>query len=305
MDLVQASLLLYLLFPVISDRQVQYSSYLRYNADPKEIQRKAELESFLSENEFFLEITEEEDDGTEEELIDEAYMKNFSGKLAFFKREDEYFSVSDKQKDFVYSSATDGDKIMRTKYDVQFRPLERLVWKNTSKIADAAITAKTSWSYEGDDVFMVDEDYAAKKVTETRANHKNLPVEQRDYELLANPQSTEETPLDDIKFLVKETFTTYDGENRVLSCEELFYDKTDPLSSPPAYFTQKQVFSYTDKSSQADTELYENGVLRYRVEYSDEDSYTATTYFEDGFFIQEVFQDDDGSEDNEDGDEAD
>ena len=289
MDLAQASLLLYLLFPMINERHEQYSTYLRYNADPKEIERKAELESFLSENEFFLEITDEESDDTQE-VVDEAYMKNFSGQLAFFKRDDEYFSVSDKQKGFVYSSEADGEKIMRTKYDAQFRPLERLTWKSATKAQEAAITAKTIWSYEGDEVFVTEEDYAAKTVTQTRENHKMLPLERRDYELLANPQSTEENPLEDIKFLVKETFTTYDGENRVSSCEELFYDKTDPLSSPPAYFTQKQVFAYTDKSSQADSELYENGVLRYRVEYSDEDSYTATTYFDDGFFIQEVFQ---------------
>ena len=289
MDLVQASLLLYLLFPVINERQVQYSAYIRYNANPKEIERKTELESFLSENEFFLEITDEDSDDTQE-AAGEVYMKNFSGKLAFFNRDDEYFSVSDKQKGFVYSSSADGEKIERTKYDAQFRPLEKLTWKSTLKAQDAPITAKTIWSYVGDEVFVTEEDFAAKTIVQIRANHKNLPLDQRDYELLTNPQSTEEAPLEDIKFLVKETFTTYDGENRVLSCEELFYDKTDPLSSPPAYFTQKQVFAYTDKSSQADTELYENGVLRYRVEYSDEDSYTATTYFDDGFFIQEVFQ---------------
>ena len=289
MDLAQASLLLYLLFPVINERHAQYSSYLRYNANSKEIERKTELESFLSENDFFLEITENESDSTDG-VAGETYMKNSSGKLAFFKRCDEYFSVSDKQKDFVYSSSADGEKIERTKYDAQFRPLEKLTWKSATKAQDAAIAAKTTWSYVGDDVFCVEEDFVAKTTTQIRANHKNLPLEQRDYELLANPRSTEENPLEDIKFLVKETFTTYDSENRVSSCEELFYDKTDPLSSPPAYFTQKQVFAYTDKSSQADSELYENGVLRYRIEYSDEDSYTATTYFDDGFFIQEVFQ---------------
>lgn len=294
MDLAQASLLLYLLFPVINERHEQYSSQLRYNTDPKEIERKAELESFLGENEFFLEITEEESEDTEE-VVDEAYMKNFSGKLAFFKRDDEYFSVSDKQKNFVYSALVDGEKIMRTKYDTQFRPLERITWKNAIKMVDAkvdaTITAKTTWSYEGDEVFVMEEDFEGKTVVETRTNLKNLPLERRDYAFLANPNSTEENPLDDIKFLIKETFTSYDNENRVLSCEELFYDKTEPLKPSIPYFTQRQVFSYTDKSSQANKDLYENDILRYRVEYSDEDSYTATTYFDGGFSIQEVFQD--------------
>lgn len=59
-----------------------------------------------------------------------------------------------------------------------------------------------------------------------------------EYCYIQNPESTEENPLPEIKTLVKKNFFSYDKQNRILSDEEIFYDKKKKVKK----FIEKKMF---------------------------------------------------------------
>ena len=54
-------------------------------------------------------------------------------------------------------------------------------------------------------------------------------------------------------------------------------------------YRKKNVYSYTGKSENADFEFYENGNLRFSINYENDDDFVETVYFPDGKFMETKF----------------
>ena len=54
-------------------------------------------------------------------------------------------------------------------------------------------------------------------------------------------------------------------------------------------YRKKNIYNYTDKSENADFEFYENGNLRFSINYENDDDFVETVYFPDGKFMETKF----------------
>ena len=90
------------------------------------------------------------------------------------------------------------------------------------------------------------------------------------------------------EFAMKKNFFSYDKQNRILSDEEISYDEK---KEGKEIYRKKNIYNYTDKSENADFEFYENGNLRFSINYEDDD-FVETVYFPDGKFMKTKFVND-------------
>ena len=107
-----------------------------------------------------------------------------------------------------------------------------------------------------------------------------------EYCYIPNPESIEENFLPEIKTLVKKNLFSYDAQNRLLSDEEISYDEK---KEGKEIYRKKNIYSYTDKSENADFEFYENGTLRFSIKYASDDDFVETVYFPNGKFMEKKF----------------
>ena len=106
MDIVTASLSLYLLFPIISERQQHYADLIKRNvtSDPEVIEKRIELVKFLGfeGNDYNfddLQFTpDDESDETVNESVAEKYFTDTKNKLKLYEYEDEKFYVGEMEK---------------------------------------------------------------------------------------------------------------------------------------------------------------------------------------------------------------
>ena len=78
---------------------------------------------------------------------------------------------------------------------------------------------------------------------------------------------------------------SYDAENRILEESE------DLFRSRRKVYSKKNVYSYAKNLSVPDTEFYEDGSLRMKIEYSSDESWIQTLYFQEGFVVRETYED--------------
>jgi hypothetical protein len=76
--------------------------------------------------------------------------------------------------------------------------------------------------------------------------------------------------------LISRTDLRYDAQNRVI--EETYMSKVDDVET-----VEISRFTYTSRSTSPNTELYRDGVLVHKTEYTAERNYTETFYFEGNF----------------------
>ncbi len=281
MSFFEALFFLYLLFPVVNENQFLISRAMKGNISfEKTEELKTELKEFLNSDEIDFEFYEEP-----KKNHSEFYLKNSLGKLVFFKFDKELLSVSKELENFSCTSVNE-EQFSRVKYNSDYKPVEKIVWENKNTVADSKIILKENWKYSGKYIFSNKEDFKNKKNYEIRYNKDFLPLYVVEYCYIQNPESTEENPLPEIKTLVKKNLFSYDKQNRILSDEEISYDEK---KEGKEIYRKKNIYSYTDKSENADFEFYENGNLRFSINYENDDDFVETVYFPDGKFMETKF----------------
>lgn len=281
MSFFEALFFLYLFFPVINEKQFLISNAMKGNITLEKTEElKTKLEKFLNSDEIDFGLYEEP-----KKNHSEFYLKNSFGKLVFFKFDKELLSVSNELENFSCTSVNE-EQFSMVKYNADYKPVEKIVWENKNTVADSKIILKENWKYSGEYIFSTKEDLKNKKNYEIRYSKDFLPLYVVEYCYIQNPESTEENPLPEIKTLVKKNFFSYDKQNRILSDEEIFYDKK---KEGKEIYRKKNVYSYTGKSENADFEFYENGNLRFSINYENDDDFVETVYFSDGKFMETKF----------------
>lgn len=302
MDASIASLFLYLLFPVINERQAEFVAELRSEAIQQDSsERYSELETYLSS--YVSDSDAGGDEAPEEEesaapdgdtSVSRILLSDSLGRIKLYQYEGELLSVNETADGSFSDVSVNADEFIRTKYDENYRTIERIVWARGATVAESAMKSKTIWTYDADGAFCGIEDYEGGKYTAVFYNAQNLPVETQEYELISGsaaegtPKGESGEPLRDgteegKRVLVRETFTGYDSEGRIISDEEIRYDS--PAAERTPTYERRTLYEYTEKSKNADTTLYENGRLRFSSVYENDSDYTETIYFSDTVYV--------------------
>lgn len=318
MDIVSAALSLYLLFPILTDRQQRYSELIRKNltSSPAEVEKRLELLKFLGMDESgiefevpdeaedemdFFEIAEGSDEHEESEEIQqeepkeniaETYLRNTQNHLKLFEHGEEKFSVGNKEGKRSSVISVNQDVVTRTKYDSDYRMMEQISWRNKSSLSESKMITRCSWFYRDDSTYMTEEDFENNIFTDTVFNMNNLPVKVTEYKVEGVKDSAEEKAQK--KNLARILLYEYDDQNRVtLDKEEVYEQKKNESTGrikDVITFSQEKRFTYTENSETPDLKYYEDGFLRIETQQMSDDVYYESLYFPGGSGVRTKYE---------------
>lgn len=301
MDIFSAAMSLYLLFPIVSERQQRYAELIKKNitSDPAIIEKKLELVKYLDleKDEYSLEnnvFEFQEPAGENNESPSETYMRNVNSLLKMYEFGEEKLWVGDKEGERSSLVSVNGDVVTRNRFDSRFRIIEQIEWKFSASVADSVLQNKRNWLYGDETIHYTEENFLDNSFTEILYNDRKLPQKISLYEV--SNKSSENTNVDSDyadsvsdsgletkKTLSKISYFKYDDENRVLEESDEFYEEkknsTTGSVKTVLVYSSRKVFSYTERSDTPDLKYYEDDQLRLETFQIDNDSYYETVYF--------------------------
>lgn len=297
MDIVTASLSLYLLFPIISERQQHYADLIKRNitSDPEVIEKRIELVKFLGfdGNDYNfddLQFTpDDESDETVNESVAEKYFTDTKNKLKLYEYEDEKFYVGEMEGERSSVISKNAEIVSRVKYDSSFRMIEEIDWKVASNVADSLMLSRKNWYYTENNIFMTEENFKENTFSDIVYDSEKVPVKISLYSVEKQNSDVEKNDSEEKsekRNLSKISYYEYDGEKRVVSDKEEFYeqkknDTTGRIKDVIVYTHEKKYF-YTENSKTPDVKYYEDGKLRLETQMLDDDSYYESVFFSGG-----------------------
>ncbi|MBQ0039160.1 MAG: hypothetical protein KBS64_01875 [Treponema sp.] len=317
MDIVSAALSLYLLFPILTDRQQRYSELIKKNltSSPAEVEKRLELLKFLGfdESGFELDIPEEDEEGMDffeiaeganeegdaettqeepKENIAEIYLRNTNSHLKLFEHGEEKLSVGDKEGKRSSVVSVNQDVVTRTKYDSEYRMIEQITWKNKSSLSESMMLTRRNWFYRDDSTYMTEEDFENNIFTDTVFNMKDLPVKVMEHKV--EDVKTDGDEKVQKKNLARILLYEYDDENRVIVDREEVYEQKKNESTgrvkDVVIFSQEKKYTYTENSETPDLKYYEDGFLRIETQQISDDVYYESLYFPGGSGVRTKYE---------------
>lgn len=319
MDIVSAALSLYLLFPILNERQQRYSELINKNltSSPQEVEKRLELVRFLSleegdyskAEELVLPEPEPAENGAEnssekKETLVEVYLRDKERHLKLYQAGEEKFAVGNK--DGLRSSVVSVNKdiFSRSKFDSSYRIIEKIEWKNSSSFADAIMVNKKNWFYKDNTIYMTEDDFIANTFSDSVLNEKLLPVKVSVYSLTEEESekkeenNKEETTKEEKvrkKNLSEIDYYSYDEQNRISYEKQEHYEQrkneTTLRQKDVLVYVAEKKYIYREGFDNPDIKFYEDGKLRSRVEYTDENSYYEYLYFPGGAEVRSKYED--------------
>ncbi len=297
MDIVTASLSLYLLFPIISERQQRYADLIKRNvtSDPEVIEKRIELLKFLGyeSGEYNFDdlqySPEDENEETEKESVAERYFTDTKNKLKLYEYDDEKFFVGEMEGERSSVISKNAEVVSRIKYDNSFRMIEEIDWKVASNVADSVMLSRRNWYYTESNIFMTEEDFKENTFSDIVYDSEKVPVKISLYSVekaVENGEKSETEEKTEKRNLSKISYFEYDDEKRVISDKEEYYeqkknDTTGRIKDVVVYTHEKKYF-YTENSKTPDVKYYEDGKLRLETQMLDDDSYYESVFFSGG-----------------------
>lgn len=319
MDITTVILSIYLLFPTFTDGQTKLleKMYPEPMSQSERLSKKMDVKDFIDVQMFIMQgelengtdvSTENQKDGyastignlenplygpqsqgsVMDFLVDginaaEVLYKNSMDQLALFEYGEEFFvapSVLCGRKSLV---AVNKDSITRTEYDDFYRVLEKTVWKNGSTSSQSTMSSRVRYTYENNQSkipkFCGQEDLDGARYIETRYNRDGKITEVVDYDVGRTSNGGVK------RILKKKNNYAYDVSSRLVMESELEnFDNGNSKST-------KKIYSYTSASKIPSVSYYEEGELRIKTEYVNENDYIQTVYFDEGFKIATEFRD--------------
>lgn len=317
MDIVSAALSLYLLFPILTNRQQRYSELIKKNltSSPAEVEKRLELLKFLGfdESGFELDIPEEDEEGMDffeiaeganeegdaettqeepKENIAEIYLRNTNSHLKLFEHGEEKLSVGDKEGKRSSVVSVNQDVVTRTKYDSEYRMIEQITWKNKSSLSESMMLTRRNWFYRDDSTYMTEEDFENNIFTDTVFNMKDLPVKVMEHKV--EDVKTDGDEKVQKKNLARILLYEYDDENRVIVDREEVYEQKKNESTgrvkDVVIFSQEKKYTYTENSETPDLKYYEDGFLRIETQQISDDVYYESLYFPGGSGVRTKYE---------------
>lgn len=297
MDIVTASLSLYLLFPIISERQQRYADLIKRNvtSDPEVIEKRIELLKFLGyeSGEYNFDdlqySPEDENEETEKESVAERYFTDTKNKLKLYEYDDEKFFVGEMEGERSSVISKNAEVVSRIKYDNSFRMIEEIDWKVASNVADSIMLSRRNWYYTESNIFMTEEDFKENTFSDIVYDSEKVPVKISLYSVEKTVENGEKSKTEEKaekRNLSKISYFEYDDEKRVISDKEEYYeqkknDTTGRIKDVVVYTHEKKYF-YTENSKTPDVKYYEDGKLRLETQMLDDDSYYESVFFSGG-----------------------
>ncbi|MDO4506307.1 MAG: hypothetical protein Q4B64_05115 [Spirochaetales bacterium] len=313
MDVVSAAMCLYLLFPILNERQQRYSEWINRNlsSSPSEVEKRLELVKFLELKENDYTVPEEiplgedysegklsegdgSDDGETVRNIVEVYLKDTRNHLKQFEYGEERFCVGDREGLRSSVVSVNGDTVTRTRYDSSYRMIESIVWKNGSSVADSLMLNKKNWFYRENAVYMTEDDFEAKTFADTVFNERKLPVKYSLYAIVENAE-TPDAEKKQKKNLSRVDYFEYDDQDQItLEREEVYEQRMNEFSGRQKdviVYTWEKKYSYREDLETPDFKFYEDGKLRREVQQVDENAYYEYIYFPGGAEVKAKYVD--------------
>lgn len=290
MDMVTASMCLYLLFPIVNERQNQYATLLKRTpqTDSEFVMQKLSLEKFIGLGntdeklslEYVPDTLNEFQEGQEEDYGPAVHYKNSMERLSYFSKGTLGFSVSSAMyQNESYSTVINNDTVTRTKYDSKYRVSEKIVMSNGKDLSSVKMMSRQIWKYEPM-ISCIEDDLDEKKSVSYLYEKPSYPSLVTFYDLELEEDGSEKN-----RIKTRTVSYSYDAENRILEESE------DLFRSRRKVYSKKNVYSYAKNLSVPDTEFYEDGSLRMKIEYSSDESWIQTLYFQEGFVVRETYED--------------
>ncbi len=290
MDMVTASMCLYLLFPIVNERQNQYATLLKRTpqTDSEFVMQKLSLEKFIGLGntdeklslEYVPDTLNEFQEGQEEDYGPAVHYKNSMERLSYFSKGTLGFSVSSAMyQNESYSTVINNDTVTRTKYDSKYRISEKIVMSNGKDLSSVKMMSRQIWKYEPM-ISCIEDDFDEKKSVSYLYDKSSYPSLVTFYDLELEEDGSEKN-----RIKTRTVSYSYDAENRILEESE------DLFRSRRKVYSKKNVYSYAKNLSVPDTEFYEDGSLRMKIEYSSDESWIQTLYFQEGFVVRETYED--------------
>ena len=214
----------------------------------------------------------------ESKINEAAYYLKDDGSLKFMKVGEELFSVTNAPDNKTSKVSVNSSVIMRSKLDEMNREVEREVFRNNGTYKNPGRLSVTKYYYRGDSEipFQTNEtNFASRTLKKLFYNTKALVVESRVYNIDDNSN-------------ISDTFFSYNNNSLMTQKRELLYyiSSTDERRDAP--LEKKTIYNYTQFDS-PDIDYYEDGVLKRKVVFSSEDSYTESLYFDNGMTVKTLY----------------
>ncbi len=228
MDMVTASMCLYLLFPIVNERQNQYATLLKRTpqTDSEFVMQKLSLEKFIGLGntdeklslEYVPDTLNDFQEGQEEDYGPAVHYKNSMERLSYFSKGTLGFSVSSAMyQNESYSTVINNDTVTRTKYDSKYRVSEKIVMSNGKDLSSVKMMSRQIWKYEPM-ISCIEDDFDEKKSVSYLYDKSSYPSLVTFYDLELEEDGSEKN-----RIKTRTVSYSYDAENRILEeSEDLF-----------------------------------------------------------------------------------
>ena len=190
---------------------------------------------------------------------------NMQDTLRLYGYDEEYLSVFDNT-----IESSNKDCVLRTEYDELMRVSKKIKWDISKSQQEPEITSLVRYEYSDDSI-------AFPRKTVEVAGEKEIT---RLFDEMNGLALSKVLAVDGKK--KSENEWKYDDSLR-LTLEKLVRYEEDKVEE------YKKEYFYTSRSAEPDIKVYENGILRFSEEHTDENIYTTTTYFENNYAISAYF----------------
>lgn len=216
-------------------------------------------------------------------LVAQTSARTSDGYLRDWQNDGDHVAFSTENGTVRSVMTSDEERLMLRLYDEYHRLTSETIWADGYEI----ITSETKWTYSGTNVF-------PETMTKNLAG-QNQKIEVLYYESgLEKERSVWKTAENQADELIEKSEWQYDSEKRVICKIHESHDAEKENRS----LTERTEYVYTEKSPDPDTICYENDVLVEKVEWTSENTYIDSLYFEDmeirttwvdGVRIEEVY----------------
>lgn len=305
MNIISAAMSIYLLFPILYERQQNYSEWIGRNQalSPQEIEKRLELIKYLSLEDLQYENSEsfvltssienEIETLEQKEITEEVYLKDSYNHLKLFRFGEEKFFVGNKVGDCFEVVSVNNDVFSRKLYDSSYRLIENIVWKNKATISESTMIEKTNWNYLESPSYMTTENFINKTFSHTIFNQYNLPIKISFYNIKETEEKNNEEKMQ-VKLLSKIRYLDYDQANRIVLDKEenyeLYINNSTGKQKNIIVFTTEKKYLYKDGFELPDLLYYEDEKLTRQIEQIDDKTYFELLFFPEGTRVQSKFE---------------
>lgn len=283
MTIEAAILSFYLLFPAHGDDAAYFASYARAAGKSENPVNK---QSLVRDITYMLDHPRIALTGTE---IDTSNIPNLMAELGLASKEQQFYDSDGSLRATEtgvertsYGNSPQGRTTVfandflftQTIRDEQNRITEKTVWQNARTSDKIKMLSKMTWTYKQDSQqpsFYEEEKIAEQTAKRIYYKESGLPEKEQDYVIYGGAWHSSGRKV-----------YAYDDQGRLVSESDFSNYRGVPDT--------KMRYSYTEFSSKPNTFYYENGMLRVKTEYSGEEDWIETTYFDRHYNIQAIYK---------------